>query len=64
MNDENNAPTAPAHFHNAQNHCERCFRENEEMKQQIAEIHSFIQMVGEALNNPMLRSMLPPGMRV
>jgi len=35
----------------------------EKMEQQIAEIHEFIQMLGTALNNPMVRAMIPANLR-
>lgn len=37
--------------------------EFEHVAKQVEEIHAFIKGVGEALNNPMLKSMLPPQMR-
>lgn len=41
-----------------------CTREEfEALQGQVREIHAFIQGVAGALNNPMLKSMLPPNMR-
>lgn len=34
----------------------------EEMEQKVDEIHQFIQVLSNALNSPMIRGMLPPGM--
>lgn len=37
--------------------------EFEVLAKQTAEIHEFIQMLGSALNNPMVRAMVPANMR-
>lgn len=37
--------------------------EFEALAKQTAEIHSFIQMLGSALNNPMVRAMIPANLR-
>lgn len=33
------------------------------MQQQIDEIHRFVSAVAEALNNPMIKAMIPPNLR-
>lgn len=35
----------------------------EQMEKQIAEIHQFISGLAGALNNPMVKAMLPPNVR-
>jgi len=35
----------------------------EEMKKMVSDIHDFISGVAGALNNPMVKAMLPPNMR-
>lgn len=37
--------------------------EFEKLARQISEIHSFVAGVANALNNPMVKAMLPPNMR-
>lgn len=37
--------------------------EFEDLKKKVDEIHGFISGVAGALNNPMVKSMLPPNMR-
>jgi hypothetical protein len=33
------------------------------LRKQVAEIHAFIKGLAEALNNPMIKAMMPPHMR-
>jgi hypothetical protein len=37
--------------------------EFEETRKQIAEIHAFLNGIAGALNNPMVKAMIPPQMR-
>lgn len=38
-------------------------QEFETMRKQVADIHAFIEGLAGALNNPMVRAMMPPNMR-
>lgn len=38
-------------------------KEFEKVAKQVEEIHQFIGMLSETLNNPMIRAMVPPNMR-
>jgi len=43
--------------------CRACWLEFEDMRRQVNETHAFVKSLAEALNNPMLKAMLPPQMR-
>lgn len=43
--------------------CEACHSDFQTMRQQMADIHAFIEGLAGALNNPMVRAMMPPNMR-
>lgn len=50
--------------HNPYREMRSCTRaEFEELQKQVREIHAFINGVAGALNNPMLKAMLPPQVR-
>jgi hypothetical protein len=43
--------------------CEACYKDFQTLRQQSADIHAFIEGLAGALNNPMVRAMMPPNMR-
>lgn len=43
--------------------CNACSDDFQTMRKQVAEIHAFVNGLAQALNNPMLKAMLPPQLR-